>query len=128
MLGLILSSSIGLQHVPLLASRGAPLCAPVHAKAFRTRLPLLVQSARPPDLPPSTEEGGPLSDILPLQLLIESQAADRSGDLGVGEDAGAFSLKDEKWGDFLGRDWIQFFQQERIGIFTSALYFGSVEP
>jgi zeta-carotene isomerase len=111
MLGLVLSS-LALQSAPLHASRRSPL-------AYRARPPLLVQLPKPPDLPPSTEEGGPLSDILPIKLLVESQPSDRSADLGVGEDAGTFSIKNEKWGDFLGRDWLQFFVA--VGSIMSAL-------
>jgi len=62
-----------------------------------------------------TEEGGVLSDVLPLSLLVESQSADRSGDLLVGEDAGVFAWKNEQWGSLIqdggqvGRDWLTFF-------------------
>ena len=72
-----------------------------------------------PNLPPTTEEGGPLSMVLPLQLLYESQAADRKGDLMVGEDAGTFAWKNEKWGDAFGVDWLQFFVA--VGSILSAL-------
>jgi zeta-carotene isomerase len=64
---------------------------------------------RPPDLPPPTEDGGPLADLLPLSLLLRSQAADRSADVGVGEDAGVFDLKNEKMGALFERDWLTFF-------------------
>ena len=77
-----------------------------------------------PELPTPTEEGGPLATLLPLSLLIESQKADRSKDLGF-EDAGAFAWKNEQWGDVAvlpgsitgattaggrdtGRGWLQF--------------------
>ena len=60
-----------------------------------------------------------MKDILPISLLVESQAADRSNDPGVGEDAGTFNLQNEKWGDVLGRDWLQFFVA--VGSILSAL-------
>ena len=50
------------------------------------------------ELPTPTEEGGPLAKLLPLSLLMESQEADRSKDLGF-EDGGTFSLSNEQWGD-----------------------------
>ena len=43
-----------------------------------------------PELPPATEDGGVLSRILPLSLLLETQEADRSADLRVGEDGKTF--------------------------------------
>lgn len=46
--------------------------------------------------------------LLPAQLIYESQAADRSADLMVGEDAAAFAWSREKWGDVFGIDWLQF--------------------
>eukprot|EP00967_Tisochrysis_lutea_P146496 scaffold276652_cov36-Tisochrysis_lutea.AAC.1 len=80
---------------------------------------------RGPELPPPTEEGGALSQILPLSLLLESQSADRSNDLLIGEDAAAFAWKNEKMGTLLqdggvvGRDWITFFAA--VGTIMSAL-------
>ena len=77
------------------------------------RTPVAIQSPprrspEEPNLPPTTEEGGPLASILPLQLLYESQTANRANDLMVGEDAGTFAWKNEKWGDTFGVDWLQF--------------------
>ena len=65
--------------------------------------PLLVQTTpekeTKPNLPPPTEDGGPLADILPLSLLLQSQPADRSNDPMVGEDAATYAWKNEKWGE-----------------------------
>ena len=85
-----------------------------------------------PELPPATEDGGVLSRILPLSLLLESQEADRSADLRVGEDAATFAWRNERWGDAAllpaevtggavsaGRDWTQFFVA--VGAILSAL-------
>lgn len=60
-----------------------------------------------------------MADILPISLLLESREADRSNDLGVGEDAGTFKLENEQWGDFLGLDWLQFIVA--VGSIMSAL-------
>jgi len=57
--------------------------------------------------------------MLPVSLLIESQTADRTSDLMLGEDAGAFKWSDEKWGAMFGRDWLQFFVA--VGTIMSAL-------
>ena len=84
-----------------------------------------------PELPPATEDGGVLSRILPLSLLLESQEADRSADLRVGEDAATFAWRNERWGEAAllpaevtgavsaGRDWTQFFVA--VGAILSAL-------
>ena len=97
--------------------------------------PLLVQTTpekeTKPNLPPPTEDGGPLADILPLSLLLQSQPADRSNDPMVGEDAATYAWKNEKWGEAAvlpgqatgaleaGRDWLQFFVA--VGTILSAL-------
>lgn len=73
----------------------------------------------PPDLPPPTEDGGVLSDLLPVSLLLESRAADRSSDLMVGEDAGMFAWKNEKMGALGERNWLTFFAA--VGTILSAL-------
>ena len=113
-----LSASVGLMRASALAPHhGSTAFTTLHHR--RTLSPLLVQMPTPPNLPPPTEEGGPLKDILPISLLVESQAADRSNDPGVGEDAGTFNLQNEKWGDVLGRDWLQFFVA--VGSIMSAL-------
>lgn len=72
-----------------------------------------------PGLPPPSEDGGPLRDLLPISLLLESQPADRSADVGVGEDAGAFAWNNERWGEVFGRDWVQFVVA--VGSILSAL-------
>lgn len=80
---------------------------------------------RSPELPPPTEEGGTLAQILPLSLLFESQPADRSNDLLIGEDAGTFAWKNERMGKLIqeggqvGRDWLTFFAA--VGTILSAL-------
>ena len=88
-------------------------------------------SPESPELPPATEDGGVLSRILPLSLLLESQEADRSADLRVGEDAATFAWRNERWGEAAllpaevtgavsaGRDWTQFFVA--VGAILSAL-------
>ena len=87
-----------------------PLAAARPRLVRRAAAPIAIQSSPPeppiekPNLPPSTEEGGPLSWLLPAQLLYESQAADRSKDLMVGEDAGVYAWKNEKWGEVFGLD------------------------
>ena len=96
-----------LSRRPAVHSRTRPLLA----SAERNSPPTL----REPDMLSPTEEGGVLSDVLPLSLLVESQSADRSGDLLVGEDAGVFAWKNEQWGSLIqdggqvGRDWLTFF-------------------
>jgi len=66
-----------------------------------------------------------LAQILPISLLLESQEADRAGDLAVGEDAGAFAWRNERWGQVIedggevGRDWLTFFAA--VGTIMSAL-------
>ena len=74
-----------------------------------------------PDLPPPSQEGGQLSWLLPVSLLIESQEANRvaAGDLMVGEDAGTFAWKNEKMGRLGERDWLTFFAA--VGTILSAL-------
>ena len=72
-----------------------------------------------PDLPPPTEDGGPLSDFLPVSLILESQEADRSGDLMVGEDAGMFAWENEKMGALGERNWLTFFAA--VGTILGAL-------
>jgi len=83
---------------------------------------------QPQGFPPPTEEGGVLSDLLPLSLILESQSADRSNDPMVGEDAATFKFADEKWGNAAvlpagavtaGRDWAQFCLA--VGTILSAL-------
>jgi zeta-carotene isomerase len=88
------------------------------------------------DLPTPTEEGGPLAKVLPLSLLLESQEADRSNDLMVGEDAGRFAWRNEEWGavailpatetgaatgaePVAGRGWLQF--TAAVGTILTAL-------
>ena len=113
-----LSASVGLMRARgAMPHHGSTAFTTLHHR--RTLSPLLVQMPTPPNLPPPTEEGGPLKDILPISLLVESQAADRSNDPGVGEDVGTFNLQSEKWGDVLGRDWLQFFVA--VGSIMSAL-------
>ena len=105
-------------HIILIISTAVALHRPIV-----TQQPLLLLSRRvshpvavmnppekpeKPNMPPTTEEGGPLSMVLPLQLLRESQVADRSKDSMVGEDAGTFTWANEKWGDAFGVDWLQF--------------------
>jgi hypothetical protein len=100
----------------------------------RTPAPLAVQTERPepPTIPTPTEEGGALAKLLPLQLLLESQPADRSNDLLVGEDAGVYDFKRERWGEVAllpsevtggavdaGLGWLQFFVA--VGSILSAL-------
>ena len=70
-------------------------------------------------MPPTSEEGGPLSVLLPLQLLYQSQTADRHADLMVGEDAGVYDWTKEKWGELMGLDWLQFFVA--VGAILTAL-------
>lgn len=103
------------------------------ARNLRARTPPLVATVEkgPPDLPPPTEEGGILSQLLPLSLLLESSEADRSADALVGEDAAVFAWKNEKWGDVAllpgqvtgadsgGRGWLQFCAA--VGAILSAL-------
>ena len=73
------------------------------AVSAHTTLTAIASPPEPPrpevDLPTPTEEGGQLASLLPLSLLLESQEADRSKDALVGEDAGRFALKNERWGD-----------------------------
>ena len=107
----------------------------------RVATPTASASPREPelDLPTPTEEGGPLAKLLPLSLLIESQEADRSKDLMVGEDAGTFAWRNEQWGDVAllpatdaasatlaadgaqvaGRGWLQF--SAAVGLILTAL-------
>lgn len=95
------------------------------ALAARPRLPPPAAAADPElprrDLPPPSEDGGPLSWMLPASLLYQSQVADRAaaGDPMVGEDAATFDWNDEKMGELLGRDWLQFFAA--VGAILSAL-------
>jgi len=87
------------------------------------------------ELPTPTEEGGPLAKLLPLSLLMESQEADRSKDLGF-EDGGTFAWRNEQWGDVAvlpaavtgaktadgedtGRGWMQF--SAAVGTILTAL-------
>jgi len=72
-----------------------------------------------PDLPPPTEIGGQLSEILPISLLLKSRAADRSNDAMVGEDAGMFAWENEKMGVVGERNWATFFVA--VGTILSAL-------
>ena len=55
------------------------------------------------DLPPPTEDGGPLS------ILLKSKPSDRSRDPQRGEDAGTFDFSNEKMGELGSRDWLTFF-------------------
>lgn len=81
--------------------------------------PLVAKEKGPPTSEPDvlvpTEQGGVLWDVLPVALLLESQSADRSADPLVGEDAGTFAWKNERWGSLraeggqVGRDWLTFF-------------------
>ena len=106
------------------------------AVSAHTTLTAITSPPEPPrsevDLPTPTEEGGPLASLLPLSLLLESQEADRSKDALVGEDAGRFALKNERWGDVAilpaqvtggaveaGRGWLQFCAA--VGTILSAL-------
>jgi len=114
-LWLVPTGALALQRPPSLDTMGRGV-APLNGRA-RTR-PLFAV-ATPPQMPPSTEEGGPLSRILPLALLYESQAADRSNDLWVGEDAGTYAWENERWGQVLGTGWLQFFVA--VGSILSAL-------
>jgi zeta-carotene isomerase len=96
----------GLHALPRLPLAPRPL-GPTRS----TPLHLAAEPPRPPDLPPPTEEGGPLAWFLPVSLLLESQATDRAaaGDLLVGEDAAMYAWKNEKLGELgRGRDWGQF--------------------
>jgi len=97
-----------------------PLLAPHHFQRTHGAPQLSI------NLPPPTEDGGPLSDFLPISLLVESQPADRSKDLGIGEDAGTFAWKNERWGDVFGLDWLQFFVA--VGSIMSALIFLWILP
>jgi zeta-carotene isomerase len=97
------------------------------------QLPLYTRAAQVKlsGIPTPTEEGGPLADLLPISLLLQSKTADRSNDLMVGEDAAEFNIDDEKWGDAAilpkqvtgvteaGRDWAQF--SLAVGTILSAL-------
>ena len=94
------------------------------SSSARMRPPLLSASPRPPtlpDLPPPTEDGGQLSWLLPVSLLLQSQPADRraAGDLMVGEDAGTFAISNEKMGSLGERNWLTFFAA--VGAIMSAL-------
>ena len=108
----------------------------LRAVSAHTTLTAIASPPEPPrpevDLPTPTEEGGPLASLLPLSLLLESQEADRSKDALVGEDAGRFALKNERWGDVAilpaqvtggaveaGRGWLQFCAA--VGTILSAL-------
>jgi len=92
-----------------------------HAPSLRPRTSPLFASTglQPPELPTPTEEGGPLSWMLPASLIIESQQADRSADPMVGEDAGTFAWKNEKMGELGERDWLTFCAA--VGTIMSAL-------
>ena len=89
------------------------------AEVRRRALPLVAKEKGPltrePDVLVPTEQGGVLWDVLPVALLLESQSADRSADPLVGEDAGTFAWKNERWGSLraeggqVGRDWLTFF-------------------
>ena len=88
--------------------------APLRSIARPRTAPMLCRMTdREPDVLVPTEEGGVLSDILPISLLLNSQPADRSRDTMAGEDAGTFAWSSEKWGTLLddgqvGRDWTTF--------------------
>ncbi|KAL3932894.1 MAG: hypothetical protein SGPRY_000517 [Prymnesium sp.] len=90
---------------------------------LRSPPPLAQQKQKPnlslPDLPPPTEDGGPLSELLPIAMILESREADRSNDLNVGEDAATFALRNEKIGALGERNWATFFAA--VGTILSAL-------
>jgi len=88
-------------------------------RAVRASAPVAAFKSAPPELPPPTEDGGPLSVLLPVSLLLESQASDRAADPLVGEDAGTFALRNEKMGELGERDWLTFFAA--VGTILSAL-------
>ena len=74
--------------------------------AARRNAPSLRRQLRPlmaVDLPPPTEDGGPLS------ILLKSKPSDRSRDPKIGEDAGTFDFSNEKMGELGERDWLTFF-------------------
>ena len=98
MLGLALGGLSPLQH-PLRSHVRRPLLD----VRYRVSTPHAVaeppdQERRTPGLSPPTEDGGVLSDLLPISLLARSQSADRSADPLVGEDAGVFDWNAERWG------------------------------
>merc|ERR1719221_764112 len=78
------------------------------------------------DLPPPTEDGGALAWLLPLSLLAESRAANRTQDLRVGEDAGAFMWRNERWGALGDRDWLTF--SAAVGTILAALALLWINP
>jgi len=88
-------------------------------RALLQRAPPVEALSGPPPLPPPTEEGGALADVLPLSLLLKSQAADRSADAMLGEDAGTFDWANERMGELGGRDWLTFCAA--VGTILSAL-------
>ena len=96
---LVCSLSAGLAARPALRPAvGTRLASPIARADPEVSKSKLDLPQPEPELPTPTEEGGPLATLLPLSLLIESQKADRSNDLGF-EDAGAFAWKNEQWGD-----------------------------
>ena len=122
-----LATAAALLSSPAPAGLRRPAVRPMLAGVFASadREPPSTLPKRGPAIPPSTEEGGPLSQILPLSLLLESQSADRSGDLMLGEDAGVFKWGNEKMGKLVqesgdvGRDWATF--TVAVGTILSAL-------
>ena len=93
------SVSAGLAARPALRPAIAPrLASPIAVASPEVRKSKLDLPEPNLELPTPTEEGGPLAKLLPLSLLIESQEADRSKDLGF-EDGGTFAWRNEQWGD-----------------------------
>ncbi|KAJ1445166.1 NnrU protein-domain-containing protein [Pelagophyceae sp. CCMP2097] len=84
--------------------------------ATRRVSPFGTKAARRPSGVALRASEGPL-DV--QRLILESQPSDRSGDLGVGEDAATFKWENEKWGALGDRGWLTF--GAAVGTILSAL-------
>ena len=115
--------SLRLISALLLVARAAGFTASPPTTTSRRRAPPLRRQLHPlmvVDLPPPTEDGGPLA------ILLKSRPSDRSRDTLLGEDAGTFDFSNEKMGELGERNWLTFFAA--VGAILSAVALVWVVP